>query len=575
MPGERALVVWCPDWPVVAAGMSHVAVAVLAANRVVACSAAARAEGVRRGLRRREAQGRCPDLVVIDADPGRDARAFEPVVAAVEAFTPGVEIIRPGAVALATRGPSRYFGGDEALARRVAAAVDDAVAAAAGAAPGGGAAGPAAAAPGGEAAGSPLRCRVGVADGAFAAEQAARRARPGGVTVVPVGESGAFVAPLPVSVLPYPELTGILGRLGLHTLGALAALPARSVLARFGPEGAEAHRLAGGSDARLLVARTPPPDLAVSAELDPPAERVDTAAFVAKSLADELHGRLAARGLVCTRIAIEAETEHGEHLVRLWRHDGALTAGAIGERVRWQLDGWLGRGGTSAGLTLLRLAPDEVRPDGGRQAGFWGGSSVTDDRIARTLARVQGILGPDGVVTGVLGGGRDPAQQVRLVPWGDPREPARPGPPPVAEGADDGHRPLPAGPAVGGGGNNGTRRRRTAARVPAEVPTWPGRLPGPAPAVVHVTPLAAEVRDAAGGDVTVSGRGLVSGEPAEVSVAAGPWQEVLAWAGPWPVEDRWWDGGRRRARFQMVLSGGVAHLLVRESGRWSIEATYD
>ena len=78
-------------------------------------------------------------------------------------------------------------------------------------------------------------------------------------------------------------------------------------------------------------------------------------------------------------------------------------------------------------MTLLRLTPDEVKPDHGRQLGFWGGSAAANDRAARGLARIQGMLGPDGVVTAVVGGGRDPAVQVQLIPWGDPPRP-RPGP---------------------------------------------------------------------------------------------------------------------------------------------------
>jgi protein ImuB len=52
---------------------------------------------------------------------------------------------------------------------------------------------------------------------------------------------------------------------------------------------------------------------------------------------------------------------------------------------------------------------------------------------------------------------------------------------------------------------------------------------------------------------------------------------IVAWAGPWPCEERWWDPGghRRRARIQVVTAGDVAHLLVVESGRWAVEATYD
>src|SRR5688572_9262698 len=98
----RTLVVWCPDWPVTATGLpAPDPVAVVSANRVVACSAAARADGVERGQRRRQAQSLSPGLVVVEHDPARDARAFEPVVVAVEAFCPNVEIVRPGVCAFA------------------------------------------------------------------------------------------------------------------------------------------------------------------------------------------------------------------------------------------------------------------------------------------------------------------------------------------------------------------------------------------------------------------------------------------------------------------------------------------
>ena len=59
---NRAIVAWIPDWPVMAAagaagttGTDTDPVAVIERGRVFACSARARAEGVRRGLRLREA----------------------------------------------------------------------------------------------------------------------------------------------------------------------------------------------------------------------------------------------------------------------------------------------------------------------------------------------------------------------------------------------------------------------------------------------------------------------------------------------------------------------------------------
>src|SRR5204863_6013172 len=184
----------------------------------------------------------------------------------------------------------------------------------------------------------------------------------GDPVVVAPGEGPGFLAPFPVALLDDPDLADLLPRLGLPTLGALAALPAADVVARFGPAGRLAHRRARGLDDRPAAARPPPPDLAVHLELDPPVTDLGPVAFAGKHLADELHERLAARGLACTRLAVVAETEHGERHERLWRHEHAFTAAALTERVRWQLEGW--GGGRQDGW------------GGGRQDG-WGGGAQT------------------------------------------------------------------------------------------------------------------------------------------------------------------------------------------------------
>src|SRR3954470_10744275 len=406
--GVRTLLLWCPDWPVVAAeiveGVSASGpVAVLHANRVLACSEAARADGVRRGLRRREAQSRCPQLVMVDHDPGRDARAFEPVVTAVEEVAVGVEVIRPGACALAARGPARYFGSEERAAERIVEHVAQECG---------------------------VESQVGIADGVFAAGLAARAGR-----IVASGRTGTVLSEVPVEALDRPDLTDLLRRLGIATLGDFAALPASDVLSRFGFDGALAHRLAAGHDHRPLAVRQPPPDLDVSDTYDEPLERVDIAAFAGRVLAERLHERLAAHGLACTRLGIEAVTADGQELHRVWRHDGTLTSAAIAERVRWQLDGWLtgARRGAparpTAGLVRLRLVPDGVIVHLGLQPGLWGDAGAERERAHRALSRVQGLLGPGSVVTPVLGGGRSADDQVRLVPWGDERDPARPSAP--------------------------------------------------------------------------------------------------------------------------------------------------
>ena len=562
---ERTAVVRCADWPVTAARRrdpSLVGVPVAVVGRgargpvVVAASAEARAEGVARGLRRREAEARCAGLVVLAADTddgaGTEARAFEVVVRVVEHLVPLLALHHPGELSFATRGPSRYFGGDDALAARVLDALATVGIADA---------------------------TVGIAEGTFAAGLAAgsdTSATPARVHVVPRGDTVAFLADWPVSVLASvldasygtpsggvgDALVDLFARLGLRTLGQLGALPVSAVAARFGPPGLLAHRLARGEPGHEPVARAVPVELVETIELDPPATRVDEAAFAAKALADRLLGRLDAMGACCTRVMVEAETEHGERLTRCWRHEGALTPATLVARVRWQLEAWLvasdagvaAPGATvddaaaaelvTGGLAVLRLAPDDVVPATGRQLGFWGGDPTAADRAGRALARVQSLLGPDAVATAVPVGGRTPLERVRWVPWGE--------------------APSPAGGRAADGGDA----------------PWPGAVPGPAPARVFDAPVPAVLLDATGLPVSVSGRGEASAPPARLDCAAlpGGGGAVVVWAGPWAHDLRWWAQRRRRVLWQVVVDTPgteVACLVALERGRAAVEALYD
>ena len=529
----RTLAVVCPQWSVYAAGhRPDEPVAVVHANRVLEVSTAAEAEGVVPGLRRRESQSRCPGLVVVDHDESRDARAFEAVLAAVGELTPRVEVRRPGRCALPTRGPSRYFGGDEALVDKVLSVVPVEMVA------------------------------VGVADSPFAADLAALDAGPRGTRVVPPGRSPEFLAPLSAMTLldslgssggggrgrgnsDADDLVGLFGRLGLSTLGAVAALPEADILGRFGRSGVLAHRLASGLDPHTPDLRPVPPDLEVVDEFDPPVERIETAAFRSLALAEELDERVSALGLACTRVVIEAETEHGEIRSRVWRHDGPMRPRDVADRIRWQLDGWLlgppGTGPTGP-LARIRLVPDEVIADKGRQLGFWGGEAEIDDRVQRAAARLQGILGHDAVTVPELRGGRSPGDQVALVPVGSVE--------------------LRPDRSLDGPGRDAP---------------WPGRLPTPSPALMAgvVAPRWVRILDADGTEIGVDARGVLNAEPV-IAELDGVAHTVVGWAGPWPVDETWWDRARRRrrARLQLLLDNGTALLVAVESRRWTCEALY-
>ncbi|MGB3483687.1 MAG: DNA polymerase Y family protein [Mycobacterium sp.] len=533
---SRVLAIWCMDWPAVAAAHSAelpatAPVAVTLANRVIACSAAARAVGVKRMLRRREAQARCPELHVVTADPARDARYFEEVTVAVDALVPQAEVLRPGLLVLSVRGAARFFGSEESAAERLV----DAVAA-------GGA-----------------ECQIGIADQLPTAVFAARTGR----IIVP-GADAEFLSALSIRQLAAEpslsspgrvDLADLLWRMGVKTFGQFAELSRSDVASRFGADAVLAHRLVLAEPMRGPSGQEPPPELTAVMSCDPPIDRVDAAAFAGRSLSSELHRNLQSSGVGCTRLGISAVTANGEELERVWRCAEPLTEDATADRIRWQLDGWLNRRNPgdrpSAPIIQLRLEPVEVITAGALQLPLWGGLGEEDRlRARRALVRVQGLLGPEAVRIPVLSGGRGPIERITLTPFGDELVP----------------RADPTQP-------------------------WPGQLPEPSPTVVLDEPV--ELLDAHGDPVRVTSRGLFSADPVRLDAPAAPGVrtgsfrgDLQWWAGPWPVDERWWDpqaaSAGRTARVQVLLESDAravdsarALLLCYRRRRWYVEGVYE
>ena len=516
-PVERVLAVWCPDWPILAAGADpQTPCAVIARGRILSCSPAARAAGVRRGQRWREAQACCPELLGHTADPGRDSRVFEAVVRRVAEVAAGPDVVRPGLLVARAGGAARYWGGEEPLRQRIVDAV--------------------------RSLGFPVQ--VGIADGTFAAVQAAYEDR-----IVPPGRSVDFLAELPVHRLG-PPLSEILPRFGLRTLGDFTSLPRRTVVTRWGEDAGRAHDMARGVPLRFLVRAHDPPVIAVHRIFDPPLDRVDTASFIARVAAEELHEQLTRRGLGCLRLVVEVRDESGRIHARAWRRVDAVlpvfSVAAIVDRVRWQLAGWLDSGNVSGGLAALRLVADEVTRAVGWDVPLWdGGNDVLRGQadsihrhtdIARVLTRLQGLLGESAVVSAVVDGGRDPIHRVRWVPWGS--------------GEPDGK--------------------------PDTAP-WPGRLPPPSPPTVWDPPRPAVVLAASGETVAVTARLRLTATPAILALPDAQRRRITGWAGPWPFDERWWDApaARHGTRFQFATADGLAWLATHCGGMWAVEGRYD
>ena len=517
-PPTRTILLWCPDWPVVAAARSKALsmdapLALIDRGEVFACSASARREGVRRGQRVRDAQARCISLVVLPYEEQLDLRSFEPVLEAIEETMPGVQLLRPGTCAMRSRGPARYYGSEEEAALWLLDSLDGL--------------------------GIP-GARVGIADGPFTAEHAARTTvgpsvGGGRIRIVPEGDSAAFLSAMPVGLLGAASLTTLLRRLGIRTLGEFSALSATDVEARFGEAGAHLHALACGLDSSPVTARVPPEELEGSVAFEPPLERIEQVAFGFRGIADGFIADLLDSHLVCTAIRVEIDSESGELSERSWLHPRSFTAADIVDRVRWQLQGsGTIDSGLSSRVARVRVVPEAVDAIANHEHGLWG--TGHDERIHHGLSRVQSMLGHGGVLTATLGGGRTLSERQNLSAWGD--------------------RPV---------GGNSTAQ------------PWPGKLPQPTPTTVFEHPIPALVLDSDGDPVDLDDRGLLSGDPTRFSVDGRTLLSITGWAGPWPIALRWWDAtsSRRASRFQVLDDAGSAWLLVLEGHLWWAEARYD
>ena len=562
----RTVAVTVPDWPLLAALDRHQRrreaasgadapptldlavdpVLLLDQHRVTHAGAAAREAGAVPGMKRRAARAACPDVLVLEADHEHDSALFELVAAAVDTIVAGVDVLRPGVLLMSARGPARHQGGEEALAERIL----DAVAELTG-----------------------WDCAVGIADGPFAALLASPPGR-----IVREGRSAEYLAPHPIAALRHApvgpgwghrgqpsatrperrldlaETVDLLQRLGITTLGDLAALPSAAVADRFGPDVATLHLLARGQEPAPPAAHHPTQPLFAETTLETPLVRTDQAAFIARPLAEQLHTMLVERGLVCTRLRIVARTEGGEEMERTWRHDGALTVADVVDRIRWQCDGWITRerlGGPATGaITRIGLHPLQLAPAGENAPALWGSAGEAAQRASRALARAQGLAGEEAVQVPALVGGRLLADEVALVPWRSEKPERREGP-------------------------------------------WPGTLPRPVPATVFRERPSVRLEDAAGEPVVVTARGLLSSAPARLQVLApgasalqraglraGSGYPVLAHGAPTVLDERWWTpGGTRAARLQLVVRAASAEetavLALSRTGDWTLEGLYD
>jgi DNA polymerase IV len=284
---------------------------------VVEVNASARRLGIRPGITAAQARHSCPDISTIVVDAARNAAVGDELCAALSAFTPLLQPLEPGQVVCDLSGSERRWPDPRLLARAVQHAVHERLG---------------------------LVPVIGIGANRLVAELASSVPSTEGITVVPAGDEGPFLADMPLTALPEVDakLALTFQVLGLITAGQLAVLPAPAVRHRFGVLGERLQRYARGIDPRPII--PPPPRATLSASYDcedgTPEEALEGLVTIAREIGEELERRnLRARMVTIriTHVSSDAASRALPHRPRPALPLGPLVDGAPGsepERAR-------------------------------------------------------------------------------------------------------------------------------------------------------------------------------------------------------------------------------------------------
>lgn len=366
-------------------------------------------------------------------------------------------------------------------------------------------------------AGFDLPLRLGLGPNPFVARAAAGA----GDGTVCAGDPAAFVAPFSLELLDCGrDVRERLRLLGVTTLGALAALPHGPFVRRFGPDAARWHEQARGIDRRPLRPRVRALHIDRRLYGEGEATSEEAVLFALRTLVGQVVDDLGAAGKRAGRLTLALECENGEvrELTTRVAQPTAVPA-TLFELLRARLEGVV----LEAPVVGLRLAAAALE-DGGVPLALFAAGDPDPDVLGVVLARLEAALGEGRalrprVIEGPRTERRYALDAFTLAP-------------PSAAWTTSEAAPLPP---------------TTALQL---------RLVAPQPVRVHV----------AGGAPRFLGT---------------PAQSVLAFAGPWRVDEGWWASATgsgetlTRDEYDVLLDDGSLVRIAREGETWSVRGVYD
>jgi DNA polymerase-4 len=330
---------------------------------VVAASVAALAAGVRVGQPLRQAQQCCPAAVFVPLDPAGIVQLRAAVCAELHRLSPTVEAGDEEAFADLS-GRHAEFSDEASWASALACGLREVLG---------------------------VGIAVGVAGSRFVARLAARGSHPDRIRRVRGGDEAAFLAPLPLDVLPVdPAVTARLAAFGLDCLGAVASLGPADLQRQFGPDGLRLHRLARGEDGAGIQPTPAQRTWSERLVLDGATGDLEILLRGVRQCATALGDRLAGEALAAGEVRVTFELEEAAPI----SSSGVPAAPPANTGELWTAAlGLLGELQPQAPVAAVRVGVTRLTPAAGRQADLLRPGDGTREAVVATAERLRSRFG--------------------------------------------------------------------------------------------------------------------------------------------------------------------------------------
>jgi DNA polymerase-4 len=340
---------------------------------IITSSYEARAQGIKTGMRLREARKLCPEIVQRPARPRRYAQVSTKIMGALACITPDIEIFSVDEAFLDLTHILPLQQRDPAwLAQMIQRQVWNA---------------------------SSLPCSVGLSGDKTTAKVAAKQKKPKGITVVAPWQAATFLAPLPVTDLCGINrgIGGWLAQRGIATCGQMRQLPISELARRFGNPGRRIWYMAQGSDPEPVITTVADPKSVGHGKVMPPGT---------------IDRRVVLTYLNHMTVKVAARLRHYELEASLFFFGLRTDYGWMGTKIRttptndshviyksctdFLREEWRGEGVSQIQVTALNPAQMQIQPD------LFAMEDIRKQLLNRTVDAINSKFGALSIAPGML-----------------------------------------------------------------------------------------------------------------------------------------------------------------------------